>query len=176
MVKNEKKLVDVLGLLATDYLRFARSSRSLQGLWYWRYYQENKGEIEDAQLRRKIYQQIYHLERFGYINKNGLTSKALERLRRIKSYKNEVKKWDKKWRVVIFDIPEKRKSTRNQFRESLKNLGFKLLQHSIWVCPEGDFEEIQNLVKEQRIERCVVLMMVDKISNELLFRQKFGLL
>ena len=43
--------------------------------------------------------------------------------------------WDKKWRLVIFDIPEKKKPAREALREKLKDLGFAKLQDSVWVTP-----------------------------------------
>ena len=36
------------------------------------------------------------------------------------------KHWDGKWRIVFFDIPEKKASARNVFRDKLKELGFKV--------------------------------------------------
>ena len=41
-------------------------------------------------------------------------------------------KWDSKWRVVIFDIPESRKTHRDVFRRKLINLGFERIQGSVW--------------------------------------------
>jgi len=54
--------------------------------------------------------------------------------------------WDKKWRLVIFDVPEKEKSAREALREKLKDLGMKKLQHSIWITPFPCEKEI-NLIK-----------------------------
>jgi DNA-binding transcriptional regulator PaaX len=54
--------------------------------------------------------------------------------------------WDKKWRLVIFDVPEKKKPAREALRNKLKDMGFKKLQHSIWATPFPCEKEI-NLVK-----------------------------
>jgi DNA-binding transcriptional regulator PaaX len=60
----------------------------------------------------------------------------LELLRyRILEDKKERKKWDGKWRVVIFGIKELRRSTRNRIRESLIAFGFMKLQNSVWITP-----------------------------------------
>ena len=45
------------------------------------------------------------------------------------------KVWDKQWRLVIFDIPEKHKYVRVVLRAKLKQLHFKKWQNSIWVSP-----------------------------------------
>jgi len=45
------------------------------------------------------------------------------------------KRWDGKWRVVIFDICEDKKSKRETIREWLKNIGLIELQRSVYVYP-----------------------------------------
>lgn len=56
------------------------------------------------------------------------------------------KKWDKKWRLIIFDIPEKKKLAREALRKKLKDLGLIKLQDSVWVTPFPCEQEI-NLIK-----------------------------
>jgi len=58
------------------------------------------------------------------------------------------KPWDKKWRMINFDIPEESRNTRNRIRYSLKQLGFKNLQRSLWVSPLPVDKFIDNLRKE----------------------------
>lgn len=45
------------------------------------------------------------------------------------------KKWDRKWRVVLFDVPEQRKKAREALRVKLKDLGLYPLQKSCFVHP-----------------------------------------
>jgi DNA-binding transcriptional regulator PaaX len=52
------------------------------------------------------------------------------------------KQWDKKWRIVIFDIPHRNRFVREVLRGMLKQLGFRLLQKSVWVHPFPCQEEI----------------------------------
>lgn len=42
-------------------------------------------------------------------------------------------KWDKKWRVLIFDIAQMKKFYREALRGKLKQLGFFPFQKSVWV-------------------------------------------
>src|SRR3989338_3057460 len=44
-------------------------------------------------------------------------------------------KWDKRWRIIIFDIPKHETSARNAFREKLRELGFYPFQKSVFVYP-----------------------------------------
>ena len=55
------------------------------------------------------------------------------------------KKWDKKWRLVIFDIAQIKKIYREAFRGKLKDLGFRSLQKSVWVHPHECQAEIELL-------------------------------
>jgi phenylacetic acid degradation operon negative regulatory protein len=44
--------------------------------------------------------------------------------------------WDGRWRVVLFDVPETRSSTRNKLRRYLRSRGFGYLQNSAWITPD----------------------------------------
>lgn len=62
----------------------------------------------------------------------------------------EIKKqerWDKKWRVVIFDIPEEKKNARDALRRMLKKLGFVELQKSVFIFPYPCEKEIAMVVQ-----------------------------
>lgn len=85
------------------------------------------------------------------------------------------KKWDKKWRVVIFDIKEYRRKTRDRLRITLINLGFVKLQNSVWVFPY-DCEDIIVLLKADfKIGKDVLYMTVDKIENDKWLKKEFSL-
>lgn len=43
------------------------------------------------------------------------------------------KKWDQKWRLVMFDIPENQRSVRDKLRRALSNLNMGILQASVWI-------------------------------------------
>src|SRR3989344_8474311 len=85
------------------------------------------------------------------------------------------KRWDGKWRVLIFDIPERRKGTREQTRRTLLSLGFKRLQDSVWVYPY-DCEDLITLFKvDFKIGKDLLYMVVDNIEYDLPLRNHFGL-
>lgn len=45
------------------------------------------------------------------------------------------KKWDGKWRLFLFDIPEKSRLARNMLRRKLKDLGMYNIQRSVFAYP-----------------------------------------
>lgn len=60
---------------------------------------------------------------------------------------SKMSKWDKKWRLVMFDVPESRKRSRRALSLKLKQLNFYQLQKSVWVQAYPCYTEIE-LVKQ----------------------------
>lgn len=86
------------------------------------------------------------------------------------------KRWDKKWRVIIFDIPEKRRAVRREVRGILIEAGFQRLQDSVWVYPY-DCEDVIGLMKVNLgIGKYLLYMIVDRIENDKHLRIEFDLL
>lgn len=89
--------------------------------------------------------------------------------------KNHIKKWDGKWRVLIFDIPEKRRVAREQIRMTLLNIGFMRLQDSVWIFPY-DCEDLITLLKaDMKIGKNVLYMIVEALEYDKPVRSYFGL-
>ncbi len=85
------------------------------------------------------------------------------------------KKWDKKWRIIIFDIKERNKQIRDQIREKLNLIGFIKLQNSVWVFPY-DCEDFINLLKADfSMGREVLYIIGDRIENEKVLLEYFKL-
>lgn len=74
------------------------------------------------------------------------------------------RKWDGKWRIVIFDIPEKYRMARNVLRSKLKEIGFVIIQKSVWVCPYECEKEIAFIAKVYMIEQYVNYLRADQID------------
>lgn len=83
------------------------------------------------------------------------------------------KKWDGKWRIVMFDIPEKDRLFRDVLRRHLKTLKFGKLQHSVFVSPYPFEKPILELVSLYSAERYVRVVTAEKIDNEDIIRRKF---
>jgi CRISPR/Cas system-associated endoribonuclease Cas2 len=85
------------------------------------------------------------------------------------------KRWNGRWRVVIFDVPERRRQTRDRLRDIMREVGFVRLQDSVWVFPY-DCEEFVSLLKaELKIGVAVLYMVVEQIENDKHLRAHFGL-
>jgi DNA-binding transcriptional regulator PaaX len=83
-------------------------------------------------------------------------------------------KWDKKWRFLMFDIPESKKPAREALREKLKKLGFFQFQKSVWIYPHPCSEEIDFISEVFAIAPYINLMTVT-LEEDAPLRLKFKL-
>ncbi len=85
------------------------------------------------------------------------------------------KKWDERWRVLVFDIPEKRRGLREKIRNMLVMVGFVRLQDSVWIYPY-DCEDLITLLKADfKIGKDLLYMIIDTLEYDQPIRQTFGL-
>lgn len=119
----------------------------MRGLKKWRKYK-----------RKKVYDAFYNLRKQGCIdikeNNHQIYISLTEEGRKkadwlqIDTLKiKRPKKWDSKWRIVIFDIGQLKNIYREAFRGKLKELGFMPLQKSVWIHPFECKDEIGLLRK-----------------------------
>ena len=86
------------------------------------------------------------------------------------------KKWDKKWRLLIFDIPEKRKVAREALRGKLKELGFRKFQQSVWIYPYDCAAEMELLRDFFGLsDKDLQLVVAESINNNGHWRKSFSL-
>lgn len=83
--------------------------------------------------------------------------------------------WDKRWRIVMFDIPERRRRLRSQIREILKLFNFYRLQDSVWVYPYDAEELIVLLKADLKIGSGMLYVIADSIENDINLRRVFNL-
>ena len=74
------------------------------------------------------------------------------------------KRWDGKWRVVIFDIPEKFRLGRDYLRNKLKELGFYQMQKSAWVHPYPCGDEVDFIKELYEVRPFVRVITADSID------------
>lgn len=73
-------------------------------------------------------------------------------------------KWDGKWRLVIWDIPEKRRLARDLLRFKLKQLGFKQWQKSVWASKVDCTRLLREFIRKVGIEDWVMVIESDNIG------------
>ncbi|MBM3260812.1 hypothetical protein FJY93_00140 [Candidatus Kaiserbacteria bacterium] len=147
---------------------------------------EHLDMILPSDPRQRLHETASRLKRKGLVEfryENGrkrmcITDKGKDfleaELSRIKSIVKP-KRWDRRWRIVIFDIPEKRKAQRDHIRYLVRHLGFLRLQHSVWVYPY-DCEEVIALLKSNLcIGTNLLYLIADAVEYDRPLRKHFGL-
>jgi DNA-binding transcriptional regulator PaaX len=159
-------------------------SRSPRGYFHIvRGIEKDLARVDKEALHRAI-KNLYKSKLIGEkTNKDGtitlvITQKGKEKalkynIDKIKIPKME--KWDKKWRVVLFDIPENKKKARDALRWSLKKARFYEFQKSVFVHPYSCKNELDYLIEYFNIRPYVRMMLVEKIDNELHLKSHFSL-
>lgn len=74
-------------------------------------------------------------------------------------------RWDGKWRIVFFDISEKRKYFRDFFSKKLKSLNFYLMQDSVFIHPFPCDKEIKFLREVLNVPHEVKIGTLDTVDN-----------
>ncbi len=130
--------------------------------------------INDISLKRAI-RSLYRSKLIKeYDNSDGSTTMILTEKGKEKALTFDIdniivkkpKYWDGKWRVVLFDIPEKRKPAREALRKTLKRLGFYEFQKSVLVHPYECQDELDYVIEFFHLRPYVRTMRVVALDNE----------
>jgi CRISPR/Cas system-associated endoribonuclease Cas2 len=107
-----------------------------------------------------------------------LTEKGAHELARMVARNPDTRvhrRWDKRWRMVIYDIKEERKVVRKRLQGLLHGFGFYKLQNSVWVYPY-DCEALLILLKADfKIGSEVLYIVVEQIENDHEIKKYFSL-
>ena len=126
----------------------------------------NKKQVTKIVKRLKNQQMIALKEKDGKLAMQ-VTEKGKKRLLQydFEDMKLKSNKRDDNWRLVIFDIPNKKKVSRDLFRKKLKQLGFIQLQESVFATPFFCKDEIDFLCHYLLISDYVTIASVNKIER-----------
>jgi len=125
--------------------------------------------------RRKLIE--YVTERNGKTTVK-ITKKGETRLRTFAIDLMEIKrpkKWDGKWRLVMYDLPIRFKKARHAFRWKLKDMNFFQFQKSAWIYPYQCEDEIIFIADFFRVGKYVEILTVENVLNEEKLKKYFHL-
>lgn len=89
-----------------------------------------------------------------------LTSSGKKRVSREFPISNLTQKWNKKWIMVIFDIAEKQRVIRDRLRVKVQNIGFGMLQESVWISPLPIGRDVKEMIEVTGLKDSVFVMEV----------------
>ena len=85
------------------------------------------------------------------------------------------KKWDGRWRLILYDVAHNRKHLRDLFRGTLKGLSFYQLQESVWIYPYPCELAISFLREYYGVGNEVINVIAIKLEDDSPYRTYFHL-
>lgn len=151
----------VLPLMIDEIIKILRKSRKL--------------DVEERKVKRVIEnlerRDIISLEEKGqsvYVrsvnNNNPLVAKYS--IQALLDFKKEEKKWNGKWFMVFFDVPEIQRNKRNYLRKFLQQLGFYRYQKSVYIFPYECEKEVLLIKKIVEGAKYMKYIIAEKIEDE----------
>lgn len=129
---------------------------------------------------------VYRLDKKGWIVlkqrgnawRVGLSARGRQEVEAYELGRKKIdkpKRWDKKWRVLVFDIQERHRWIRDSLRGTLRMLGFIRIQDSVWVHPYDCRFVLELLRTKYNIRTEALYLLVETIDHDQRLRKEFEL-
>lgn len=128
----------------------------------------NRVALLKGRQSRMVYGALGQMENRGWLKstlKKGerfitLTSVGQRFIEQTLAQAKQDSPWDGAWRVVLFDIPENRRSLRSRLRLLLKEMGFGQFQASVWASPRASWNTIEQFAIRHNLEKRIYFLQV----------------
>lgn len=74
--------------------------------------------------------------------------------------------WDKKWRLVLFDVPEKDRAQRVKLTQYLESMGFGPMKNSAYLSPHPLLNTISRYATNLGVRQYLALITIEKLTDE----------
>ena len=135
---------------------------------------QTKGVLTRLRMKGEIEFEERDGKRCVRLTERGEEMLALEQ-QRMGLANAKPRKWDHRYRLVMFDVPERRKKIRERLRFEMREIGFLRIQDSAWVYPYDCEEFIALLKADLHIGKDVLYAVVEEIENDGWIRKHFDL-
>lgn len=137
--------------------------------------------MDKRERQRELQRVIRYMKQRGYLAgsyEHGLqlTEKSRRRLARLELEDLQVASqpaWDKRWRVIIYDIPEAHKQARTTLAAKLHHFGCFQLQKSVWITPFPCHDDIAQLCAYYAVDQYVTYFEALNLDNETVLLRRF---
>lgn len=182
-IKKKSMAIKVLKAIALGGLAVVAATSPYFGLSLIRGFKKRG----DRQEWKKFYASLDYLNRRGYVQllerdghkiKVKITRKGEDVVKNFdidELILKKQEKWDDKWRVIIFDVPVSKSHNRRAFTDKIKELGFVMIQKSVWAYPYECYQELMLLRKFYGVEKFVSYFEAIEIEDEREWRGRFNL-
>lgn len=123
---------------------------------------ERVQQIFDFSLNQKTKSTLSSLVKDGFIKEGSkentymLTDKGFEDLSfEFPSFRFLKQKWDMKWRIISYEIPESKREIRDRLRREMQGWGLGPWHRSFWLTPHPVIDNLKALVSGKAEEQYV---------------------
>lgn len=152
--------LDVFEEVRDPFGVMAQGCKALYGWVPQRYRRHNFSRLLARQLQTGDIEKVVKRDEV-YLR---LTSAGREKIvRDFPMFSLATKPWDGRWRIVIFDIAEIDKNTRELLRDKLRQLGLGMLQESVWITPHDVSVDLREFLESRDLGEVVFVLEVSSI-------------
>ncbi len=154
---------DLLKLGLAEAFDFYQELRDPLGLGQWLSYNYRRKNFAATVKRELKTGDIEKVQKNGEIYLRLTTNGKKKIIRDFPLLFLTNKKWDDKWRVVIYDIAEVSRSIRENLRRKLQELGFGMIQKSVWVSPHDIVADFTEYLESKKLTDMVFMFEAKKL-------------
>lgn len=134
------------------------------------------GDLEKVYKARSIEKALIRAERKNWLKRivnqdevylalTPLGKKQLDGYLNKLVIKKKNKPWDGKFRIVLFDIPEKNRPIRDELRNRLKEFGFVGWQQSVWATKQDVTKELREFIRRNKLQEYILVIETTDLAN-----------
>lgn len=132
--------------------------------------------LKRRRMIQRTPQREYQLTSLGeYASLKAFVRKEHTDAERKSAQSSITQKWDGKWRIVLFDVPEQKRPIRDYLRGVLKRHGFVEFQRSMWVWPHRLPTFISRLLSDPQMRKYTRAITTFDIDYDEDLRRRFRL-
>jgi DNA-binding transcriptional regulator PaaX len=134
-------------------------------------------EAENPKVSYALARSIKNMAGGGYVevissgreNYLRLTKKGKLKLDTLSLYGSDMpvpQTWDGRWRIIILDLGEERKSEREALRYLLKKANFVCIKNTVWASPYPYEHLFENIKKDLGLSTELMIIVSDNLDPE----------
>ncbi len=154
LVKERRTKILLLIFLVTDVqFQYVNITNSLQNVFDLTFNQKTKGSISGL-IREGLIEKnpsAIEITNSYKLTEKGFYSLCLE----FPCFRFLKDKWDGKWRVLSYEIPEKKRELRDRLRRVVSGWGLGPWHRSFWLTPHPIIENLRQLVSQKEEEKYI---------------------
>jgi phenylacetic acid degradation operon negative regulatory protein len=107
-----------------------------------------------SRMSQKGWLKVRRVSNRPYYGPTARTRRLLEEGER-RIFLRRVDPWDRRWRLLVYSIPERKREIRTELRKQLAWLGYAPLSSGSWLCPHDVGEDLAELIERLGLDSFV---------------------